>query len=36
MIDKLDMLSRRYDELAELLGQPEVLSDLALLHEYSR
>ena len=36
MIDKLDMLSRRYDELAELLGQPEVLSDLALLQEYSR
>lgn len=36
MIDRLELMQRRYDELGELMGHPEVLEDLALLQRYAR
>ena len=33
MIDKLDLMSRRYDELTDLLARPEIISDLPRLQE---
>ena len=36
MIDKLDLMSRRYDELTELLSQPEVIADLSRLQECAK
>ncbi len=36
MIDKLEMMSRRYDELTELMGRPEVIADLERLQECAR
>ncbi|MGH2444375.1 MAG: PCRF domain-containing protein, partial [Chloroflexota bacterium] len=36
MIDRLKEIERRFDELGELMGQPEVLADLPLLQRYAR
>ncbi len=36
MFDKLETLEIRYDELTELMAQPDVVSDLALLQQHAR
>jgi len=36
MIDRLESMQRRYEELGELMGRPEVLEDLSLLQRYAR
>jgi peptide chain release factor 1 len=36
MIDKLDLMSRRYDELTDLMSQPEVIADLSRLQECAK
>jgi peptide chain release factor 1 len=36
MIDRLASLQRRYEELGELMAQPDVVADLALLQRYAR
>ena len=36
MIDRLEMMSRRHDELTELMASPEVLGDLERLQEYAK
>lgn len=36
MIDRLQQMERRYEELGQLLGDEEVLSNLALLQTYAR
>ena len=36
MIDKLDLMSRRYDELTDLLAQPEIIADLPRLQECAK
>jgi len=36
MIDKLEMMSKRYDELTELMARPDVLGDVERLQEYAR
>jgi peptide chain release factor 1 len=36
MIDKLESMSKRYDDLAELMAQPDVLADRSLLQEYAK
>lgn len=36
MIDRLEALDRRYEELGHLMSQPEVVSDLNLLQKYAR
>ncbi len=36
LMDKLASLARRYDELNNLLAQPEVLEDISLLQSYGR
>src|SRR5215469_13181628 len=36
LMDKLASLAQRYEELNNLMGQPEVLSDISLLQRYGR
>ncbi|MGI8826085.1 MAG: peptide chain release factor 1 [Chloroflexota bacterium] len=36
MIDRLDAMERRYEELGRLMGEPQVFDDLALLQRYAR
>ena len=36
LMDKLASLARRYDELNNLMAQPEVLEDISLLSSYGR
>jgi peptide chain release factor 1 len=36
LMEKLASLARRYEELNTLMGQPEVLDDISLLHRYGR
>jgi peptide chain release factor 1 len=36
MLDRLAALEKRYEELGELMGKPEILEDLPLLHQYAR
>ena len=36
LMDKLASLAQRYEELNNLMGQPDVLSDIALLQRYGR
>jgi peptide chain release factor 1 len=36
MEDRLASIERRYEELGELMGQPETLSDMTLLQKYGR
>lgn len=36
MLDRLAAMEKRYEELGELMGHPEVLEDLALLQQHAR
>lgn len=36
MFERLDAMERRYEELGELMGQPEIVEDLPLLQKYAR
>src|SRR5690349_4888621 len=36
MIDRLEALERRYEELGDLMSQPDVVADMSLLQKYAR